>query len=1033
MDRFARLTLVIVSIAVITGTAFAQYNPESFAAMRWRLVGPHRAGRVTCVAGIPGKPAIYYFGTPGGGVWKTTNGGRVWLPIFDDVHVASIGALALAPSNPEIIYVGTGEETAGNGMYKSTDGGKTWTDAGLRDTRYITAIVVDPHDPNIVLASARDYWAAGPGRGIYKTTDGGKTWNKVFFKDDKTSVVEMVASTDDPRIVYAATYNLVIDPSRMRALGADSQILKSTDEGNTWQQLAGTGLPETGRGTIGLAVAPTTNGKRIYTIINSGFFRSDDGGANWYRSTNDPRITGSTFFGKTYVDPRNPDITYVMQTSMYRSVDGGKTFASYKGAPSGEDQHVLWIDPDDTQRMILGSDQGAIVSLDSGRTWTDWFTQPTGQFYHVTTDQAFPYRAYAAQQDSGSVAVLSRSDFGRITYRDWFSTGAFESGYIAPDPSNSNLIYSVGWYGSVFRLDRTTGQIATMFAPGAKYRYTWETPLVFSPQDSKTMYLGMQFLIKTSDGAQTWQEISPDLTSNNPAANGQGVIEAIAPSAAAAGEIWVGTSTGLVQLTRDNGASWDNVTPPNLPERSEVRLIEASRVAAETAYVISAAFGASQPNIFRTRDAGKTWQKIVNGLPENAIARVVREDPVRKGLIYAGTETGVYISFDSGDRWQPLQFNLPTTSVRDLNVHGDDLVAATYGRGLWILDDLSPLRQINAAAISDSAYLFKPATALRVRWDNDPDTPLSADLPAGENPPEGATIYYYLKSSSPKVITLQVRDEHGTIIRSFLNKPSLPDKTPKNVPDYWFAPPEVLTTKAGLNRVAWDLQWPNPSTLTYNFRGRHIDYVEYTLPDHAVPGKTPLNQPAGPLAVPGNYELLLTVDGKTYRQPLVVALDPRVHVAAGDLEAQLDLGRTFDAWMNTSYYSYNDVGALRAALAAARKALTASPPAKELNDSLQALERELSEIQDGTPTSPGFGAINRDVARFVSMIQNADIRPAKSVIENATPSCAALLNDLARWRKVNQETLPGLNRILGQNKIAPFAIVEVDRDPVCPK
>jgi photosystem II stability/assembly factor-like uncharacterized protein len=1032
MNRFVRFLLVVFSILLITTAALAQYNPESFSAMKWRLVGPHRGGRVTTVAGIPGKPAIYYFGTPGGGVWKTTDGGRVWKPIFDDAHVASIGALALAPSNPDIIYVGTGEETAGRGMYKSIDGGKTWTQAGLKDTRYITAILVDPRDPNIVIASARDYWAAGPGRGIFRTTDGGQTWTKVFFKDDKTSVVDMVAAPDDPRIVFAATYNLVIDPNQRRALGSDSQIFKSTDEGATWQQLSGAGLPEAARGSIGLAVAPTTNGKRVYAIINSGFFRSDDGGTSWQRSTNDPRITGSTFFGKTYTDPRNPDVVYVMQTSIYRSTDGGKTFASYKGAPSGEDQHVLWIDTDDTERMILGSDQGAIVSLDGGHTWSDWFTQPTGQFYHVITDNGFPYRAYAAQQDSGSVAVLSRSDFGQITYRDWFSTGAFESGYIAPDPSNANLVYSVGWYGSVFRLDRTTGQIATVFAPRVSYRYTWETPLVFSPRDPKTMYLGMQYVLKTSDGAQTWAEISPDLTAKTPSPDAQGVIQAIAPSAAQTGEIWVGTSTGLVQLTRDNGASWNNVTPPGLPERLEIRLIEASAVDAETAYVIAAAFGDSQPYIYRTHDAGKSWQKIVSGLPEKSIARVVREDPLRKGLVYAGTETGVYVSFDSGDHWQSLQLNLPTTSVRDLNVHGSDLVVATYGRGLWILDDLSPLRQMSAAMTSGNAYLFHPSTAVRVRWDNHPDTPLPADTPAGENPPEGAILYYYLNSSGAKQISMEIRDERGDIVRQFSSKAPSAEQRPKNVPDYWFGPAEILPTKAGLNRFVWNLEWPHPDTLTYNFRGRHIDYIEYTLPDHAIAGKTPVNQPPGPLAVPGKYEVVLTVDGKTYRQPLVVALDPRVRVAPGDLEAQLDIARMIDDWMNSSYYSFNEVVALRASVAAIQKSLNGNTQAKELSDALQALDKELSEIQEGTNTAPGFGAVNRDVTRFVTMIQSGDIRPARSVIENAAPSCVALKNDLARWRKINTETLPALNKRLAQSKLAPLPIVTVAKDPRCP-
>ena len=514
----------------------------------------------------------------------------MWTPIFDDAHVASIGALALAPSNPEIIYVGTGEETAGNGIYKSTDAGKTWTHIGLDDTRYITGIVVDPKDPNVVVVSVRDYFAPGPAHGIFKTTDGGKTWKKVFFKDDTTSVVDLQVAPDDPRTIYAATYKLQFDVANRRALGAESFIFKSTDEGETWQQLSGDGLPATGRGTIGLAVAPTTKGNRVYAIMNSGFFRSDDGGANWIRSTTDPRITGSTFFGKVYTDPLNPDIVYVMQTSMYRSLDGGKTWESYKGAPSGEDQHVLWIDPLDTQRMFLGSDQGAIISLDGGHTWSDWFTQPTGQFYHVITDNQFPYRLYAAQQDSGSVAVTSRSDFGRITYRNWFSTGAFESGYIAPDPLDPNLIYSVGWYGSVFRLNRQTGQIATLFGPGARYRYTWETPLVFFATGSENDV--PRHAVRHEDQRRRTNVAGNQSGSDDqkPQPNDVGVIQAIAPSPVKAGVIWVGTSSTLVQLTQDNGATWNDVTPPDLPSGQNVTLIEASPTDAATAYVIASVF-----------------------------------------------------------------------------------------------------------------------------------------------------------------------------------------------------------------------------------------------------------------------------------------------------------------------------------------------------------------------------------------------------------------------------------------------------------
>jgi photosystem II stability/assembly factor-like uncharacterized protein len=1025
MIRFARFPLIILSIVLVTTVTRAQqYNPNLFSAMQWRLVGPHRAGRVTTVAGIPGKPAIYYFGTPGGGLWKTTDGGRVWKPIFDDMHVPSISALAVAASDPDVIYVGTGEYLEGNGIYKSTDGGATWVNIGLKDVHHISSIIVDPHDPNIVLVGSFDIFAAGPQRGLFKTTDGGKTWNRVFFKDDKTAIVDMCAAPDDARVVYAATFSFQFDPASRRPTGSESQVYKSTDEGTTWQQAGGAGMPDNPRGRIGVAVAPGTEGKRVYAILNQGFFRSDDGGATWQQSNKDPRVVGSGYFSRTYADPRNADVVYVMQTSTYRSVDGGKTFAAWKGEPSGEDDHVLWIDPNDSQRILEGTDQGAVITLDGGNTWSEWFNQPTGEMYHVITDNEFPYRLYAAQQDSGSVAVLSRSDFGMITYRDWFSTGAFESGYIAPDPVNPNLVYSVGWYGTVFRLDRTTGQIATVFAPGAKYRYTWETPLVFSPRDRKALYVGTQYVLKSGDGAQTWTEISPDLTEKTPSAKPIGVITTIAPSAVQAGEIWVGTSTGLVQLTRNDGANWNIVTPAELPANSNITLIEASPTDAEAAYVIASARNDSHPYIFRTHDAGTTWQKIVTGLPEAGIARVVREDPARKGLIYAGTETGVYVSFDGGEHWITLQFNLPTVSVRDLRVHDNDLVAATYGRALWVLDDLSPLRQAGAEAARNNAHLFKPATAVRTRWDNHPDTPLPPDTPHGDNPPDGAIIYYYLKSPA-KEVTLEIRDAKGNTVRRLSNRPSAIDPRPKNVPDYWFAPPEPLTVNAGLNRFVWNLQWPHPDTLAYSFRGAPLDYIEYTLPDHAIAGNTPVNQPPGPFAVPGSYDVVLTVDGQTYRQRLTLTFDPRVHTSQTDLEAQLDLAKQIDVWMNLSYGVYHEVGRLRAALDAAAKKLPG-------DSQIVTLAKELDDIQNGTNAVPGFGFVNRDLARFVTMVQSGDMRPAKSAVENSGVACSALKDDLARWRQVNQEKVPNLNAVLKQNQTETLRTVAVQDDPRCP-
>ena len=1026
MNRCVRFSIVISSLVLIaTSRVYGQqYNSNLFSAMKWRLVGPHRAGRVTTVAGIPGKPAIYYFGTPGGGLWKTTDGGRMWKPIFDDVHVPSISALAVAASDADVIYVGTGEYLEGNGIYKSIDGGATWINVGLRDVHHISSIIISSRDPNIVLVGSYDIFGAGPQHGLFKTTDGGKTWNRVFFKDDKTAIVDICPAPDDARIVYAATFSSQFDPVSRRPMTSESQVYKSTDEGTTWQPVGGAGLPNNPRGRVGVAVAPNTQGRLVYAIMNQGFWRSDDGGATWQQSTKDPRVVGSGYFSRVYVDPKNADVVYVMQTSTYRSLDGGRTFAAWKGEPSGEDDHVLWIDPNDSQRILEGTDQGAVITLDGGSTWSEWFNQPTGEMYHVITDNAFPYRLYASQQDSGSVAVLSRSDFGMITYRDWFSTGAFESGYIVPDLLNPNLVYSVGWYGTVFRLDRTTGQIATVFAPGAKYRYTWETPLVFSPRDPKTLYVGMQYVLKSGDGAQTWAEISPDLTEKTPSSKPTGVIQTIAPSAVQAEEVWVGTSTGLVQFTRNDGANWNNVTPTEMPANSSITLIEASPTDAESSYVIASARNDSHPYIFRTHDAGKTWQKIVIGLAESGIARVVREDPARKGLIYAGTETGVYVSLDGGDHWQPLQLNLPTVSVRDLNVKGNDLVAATYGRALWILDDLSPLRQSGDEATKDNTRLFKPETAVRVHWDNHPDTPLPPDTPHGDNPPDEAIIYYYLKTPAKK-ITLEIRDAHDNLVRSFSNIPSPIDSRPKNVPDYWFEPSEVLTTKVGLNRFVWNLQWPHPDTLAYSFRGTPLDYIEYTLPDHAVAGNTPVNQPSGPFAVPGRYNVVLTVDGHTYRQSLMLALDPRLHVSRTDLEAQSDLAKQMDEWMNMSYRAYREVASLRAALDATAKKLPG-------DSQMLTLAKELGEIQNGTNAAPGFGFVNRDLARFVTMIQSGDMRPAASAVESAAIECSALKNDLARWRQINQEKLPNLNALLKQNKIELLRTVTVQDDPRCP-
>jgi photosystem II stability/assembly factor-like uncharacterized protein len=1017
---------LLVLAALLLAARANDIDTGQFAAMRWRLIGPFRAGRVTAVAGVAGDPNTFYFGTPGGGVWKSTNTGRTWRPIFDAAHVASVGAVTVAPSDPATIYVGTGEQTAGNGVYKSTDSGATWTRSGLGDTRYIQAIVVDPRNPNIAVAAANSLgfailWrpypksAATIERGIFKTTDGGRSWKKVLTRDDTAGVVDLCADPNNPKTLYAVLFK-----TGTATLGATSEIVKSTDAGSTWKPLVSKGLPEKDRGRMGIAVAAGEHGRRLYAVLNQGFYRSDDSGANWTKSTNDPRIVGSEYFSRIFADSRNPDLLYMAQTSLYRSTDGGHTFEAFVGAPSGDDFHVLWIDPRDPARLLLGVDQGAIVSVDAGQSWSSWYNQPTGQFYHVSTDKAFPYRAYAAQQDSGTAAVLSRSDYGEIRPSDWMSIGGFEYCFIVADPVDSNIVYSGGWYGTVVRFDKTTGQVATIFERGDKYRTAQMAPLLFAPDDPHTLYMGTQFVLKTNDEGKTWQEISPDLTgyvepkSEKAGENEAGkppppAITALAVSTVAPGEMWGGTSNRVVQITRNAGASWQDVSPGGLAEPLHVLGLEASYHDAGTAYlVVGAQREQTPPYIARTHDFGKTWQKIVSGLPPTEMARVVREDPVRKGLLYAGTDTGVYVSFDDGDRWQSLQLNLPTSPVNDLDVHENDLVAATFGRAIWILDDLTPLREQPA----DATTLLPPATALRVRWDNFQDTPLPPETPAGQNPPDGAILNYVLKTPATGEVALSILDAKGNTVRRFSSEAKALDMPLPNVPAYWFGPPDALPKQTGLNRFVWDLRYPSPQALPYAYFGSLLEYTEYTLADHAIPGETPREQPQGPLVVPGDYTVELTVNGQTYRRPLTVKLDPRLHASETDLEDQLSLARQVTGAMELSFREFKAVAAFRKTIEEAKKGWQSAAVREPLKSALDDLEKKLDAIDKGTQKAPGFGPVNRDLTRLISAVESADARPTDPVRNAVTAKLKALDEADAKWRSFQEKDLPELNTLL---------------------
>ena len=1107
----------------------APVDPAVYSAMRWRLIGPYRAGRVSAVAGIPGDPTTYYMGTPGGGVWKTTNAGEEWKPIFDAEDVASIGDVAVAASNPNIIIVGTGEQTKGDGVYRSTDAGTTWTNIGLKDSRFISTVIVDPKDPNIILVGVLGHpilGADGPSenRGVYKTTDGGKSWKKTLYRNELAGVSNMAADPDNPRILYAGMWKpFDFHEGPPEKPEQSSWIYKSTDEGSTWKIVSETGLPTEPRDRIGLSVAPGTKGQRVFAIMEPGLFRSDDGGASWRQMTKDPRITGNLYICRVYVDPKNADTVYVMQTTTYRSTDGGVNFTAYKGAPGGDDYHVLWIDPQNSRRMILGVDQGATISVDAGRTWSTWFNQPTGQFYHVITDNQFPYISYAPQQDSGTVALPNRSDYGMITYRDWFSAGGFEFCYMAPDPLNPNIVYSGGWYGSVVRFDRVTGQITHAFVRSTKYHTSQMPPLVFSPQDPHTLYLGTQFAMKTTNDGLSWSEISPDLTvsasmsaaapapsgpaqqsiaGHNPIAEtaedaeemrdmedredgGKDDFElaqrprassltVLSPSPASPSVLWSGSTNGLIQATFDGSQTWKNVTPSNIPKNTQIIAIEPSHYDANTAFVVYETRLDPHPYIYRTRDAGKSWQKITDGLQDGWVARIVREDPVRKGLIYAGTENALYVSFDDGDHWQSLQLNFPVSDVRDLVVHGNDIVAATYGRGIYILDDISPLRQAAPEITTSSAYLLKPNPPVRVRYDNDQETPLAPETPAARNPPDGAIFYYYLKSPPAGEITLEIHDSQGKLVRRFTSVAPKPDTTPKNVPDYWFAPLAGMPKNPGLNRFVWDLRYPPPDALNFSYYGQMLDYVEYTLSDHALPKDTPREQTLGPIAVPGQYEATLIANGTLMKQPFTITLDPRVRVSQVDLEAQLTAGKRVDSGLASSAKAFGEITNLRNAIADRLKTLgpvpqdkaaaenendkdkdaaaakpagapapsasaanagNTTPPgvqppsantsAKDSAHALQDLDKNAALIVQGIFTSPGVGPINRDLAREQFFIQSGDAAPSQTAKAALDESCDLLNKRLAAWRDLDSRDVPATSNIISKSSLAALPTATV--------
>jgi photosystem II stability/assembly factor-like uncharacterized protein len=974
-------------------------TPNLFNSLKWRLIGPFRGGRAIAASGVPGGGSTFYFGAVNGGIWKTTDAGAVWTPIFDSQPVASIGALEVAPSDPNILYAGTGESdirsnlASGDGVYKSIDAGKTWKNIGLKDTRQISRVVVNPRDPNFVFVAALGHaYAPNAERGVFRSTNGGETWEKVLDRGPEIGAADLAIAMDEPNVLFAAMWKAHRPPWSTYAPigGPGSGLYRSTNGGKTWNELTGHGLPAGEWGRAGVAVAQGTHGKRIYAAIDAkdaGLYRSDDGGDTWTRVNDDSRITGRAwYFSSITVDPNDPEVVYIPNVALYKLSDGGKTLSIVRGAPGGDDYHQLWIDPANSLHMVLATDQGTSVTLNGGLTWSTWYNQPTAQFYHVVTDNDFPYHVYGAQQDSGTAAIASHTDHGQIDTRDWFTVGGSESGYIAPDPKDPNIFYVSGTYGSVARFDRRTSQsqnIAPAPMPGPlsseiserKYRDPWTPVLVFSPAQPAALYLGAQYVMKTLDGGLHWQVISPDLTGAKKQANakregpvtvdnakerGYGVVYTIAPSPLSGAEIWAGTDTGLIHLTRDAGKTWFNVTPPGLSDWSKITQIEVSHFTAGGAYaaVDRHRLDDMHPYLFRTRDYGKTWQPIVSGIADHAFLNCIREDPKRKGLLFSATEFGVYVSFDDGEHWLPLQLNLPVTSVRDLAVHNDDLVIATHGRSFWILDDIAPLRQIEEKVAAADMHFYKPARAFRMTSDSFLGTPLPPEEPQAQNPPRGAYFDYYLRGAASGEVTLDITDARGIAVRHFSSRDRPPAPTVRPaIADRWFAKPHQLSEDPGMHRFVWDLRY-----------GRTGEHTTADVEDSGI------ETWIGPLVMPGAYKVKLTVNGREFMRPLEVAMDPRAHVTTAELTQQFQWAQRV----------FEDMILVRKALAEIRSAN--NPNSRDIGHDLE--------------------SINRALTIALNAIEGADRTPPSQVLELYRETAKTVKARLADWNTLRRNTHP---------------------------
>jgi photosystem II stability/assembly factor-like uncharacterized protein len=1040
-----RIAICSALVLLFPLSLLAQVNPVLVGGMKWRQIGPFRGGRVLAVAGVPGDPNTYYFGAVAGGIFKSTNGGLSWTPTFDHQDISSIGAIAVADSNPNVLYVGTGEAclrgniSYGDGVYKSTDAGKTWMNVGLKDTRHIGAVIIDPRNPDIVLVAALGHaWGPNSERGVFRTADGGKTWQRVLYKNEDTGAIDVVFDPKNSSIVYAALWQVRRQPWYFNSGGPGSGLYRSTDGGLTWNHLEGHGLPDGELGRIGISVSGADS-NRVYALIEAkegGLYRSNDAGNTWTRVNDDERYRQRAwYFTHIFADPKQADVVYVLNTGAFRSTDGGKTFELLP-AHHG-DHHGLWIDPTNPQRLINSNDGGVTISVDGGKTWTEQNNQPTAQFYHVAVDNHWPYRVYGAQQDNTTVAIASQTDDGVIARQDWYEVGGGESGYISPDPRDPDIVYAGSDGGTITRYDHRTKLMEDVSpypldtsgngAGELKYRFQWTEPVMVSAYDSNVIYSASQYVMKSSDQGRSWTSISPDLTRNDKSKqkpSGGNItlditsveyydtIFALAESPLQRGLLWAGTDDGLIQLTRDDGKSWENVTPKDMPEWSMVSIIEASHFDPGTAYaaIDRHKLDDLNPLIYKTHDGGKTWTRITNGIPAGAYVRAVREDPKIKGLLYAGTETGVYFSLDDGSHWQSLQLNLPTSPVHDLAVKDDDLIAATHGRAFWILDDVTPLRQASSSIANDAFHLYQPATAIRLHFPDEVDR----KRPVGDNPPKGAIIDYYMKEkpAEKEEITMEILDAQGKHVCTISNHKKDEGEQPPEWPDRE-PPADLLPAQAGMNRFAWDFRYDSPAQIPGAF------YVG--------------DPPRGPLVVPGNYQVKLTVRGVTQTAALEVRPDPRLQntVTASDMQKQIDVALKVKQDIDALHTAVNQIRVLRANLQTLQKWAGQSSSSVEVVTAARALDQKMTPIEQGLVqvnmrSSEGNlrypNMLNEQYASFNDLIQGVDGAPTPQQLLVFEELHSRLEMQLSQWQQIVGADVPTLNDLMRKHGVPTLAV-----------